>query len=131
MASSRRDMYLQKREQKKKHIRYADLHQPPQVRYARIFGGRNEKADRLAEQAAGKVAWSRTASLSHLKLRISERFSKAKEEWHKNPKHHGKDEIPPPVPKKSCMDARLQFYHPGCDGNQDWALEVSHIPQKD
>jgi ribonuclease HI len=64
----------------------------------------NEKADRLAGQAAGKVAWSRTASISHLKLRISERFNKAKEEWHKNPKHHGKDEIPPPAPKKSCMD---------------------------
>jgi hypothetical protein len=25
-------------------------------------------------------------------------------EWHKNPKHHGKDEIPPPAPKKSCSD---------------------------
>jgi ribonuclease HI len=64
----------------------------------------NEKADKLAGQAAGRVAWSRTASLSHLKLRISERFREAKMEWHKNPKHHGKDEIPPPAPKKSCMD---------------------------
>jgi hypothetical protein len=25
-------------------------------------------------------------------------------EWHKNPKNHGKDEIPPPAPKKPCMD---------------------------
>jgi hypothetical protein len=64
----------------------------------------NEKADRLAGQAAGKVAWSRTASLSHLKLRISERYREAKKKWHENPKHHGKDEIPPPAPKKSCMD---------------------------
>jgi hypothetical protein len=64
----------------------------------------NEKADKLAGHAAGKVAWSRTASLSHLKLRISERFSEAKTEWHSNPKHHGKGEIPPPPPKKSCMD---------------------------
>jgi hypothetical protein len=69
----------------------------------------NEKADRLAGQAAGKVAWSRTASLSHLKLRISERFNKAKEEWHKNPKHHGKDKIPPPAPKKSCMDGARNY----------------------
>jgi hypothetical protein len=37
-------------------------------------------------------------------LRISERFREAKIEWHKNPKHHGKDEIPPPAPKKSCMN---------------------------
>jgi hypothetical protein len=37
-------------------------------------------------------------------LRISERFREAKIKWHKNPKHHGKDEIPPPAPKKSCMD---------------------------
>jgi ribonuclease HI len=64
----------------------------------------NEKADKLAGQAAGKVAWSRTASLSHLKLRVSERYREAKKKWHENPKHHWKDEIPPPAPKKSCMD---------------------------
>jgi ribonuclease HI len=87
--------------------------------------------DRLAGQAAGKVAWSRTASLSHLKLRISERFNKAKEEWHKNPKHHVKDEIPPPAPKRSCKDRRPHFNRPGCDTDQDCALEVSHIPQND
>jgi ribonuclease HI len=63
----------------------------------------NEKADKLAGQAAGRVAWSRTASLSHLKLRISERF-RGQEEMAREPKHHGKDEIPPPAPKKSCMD---------------------------
>jgi ribonuclease HI len=67
----------------------------------------NEKADKLAGQAAGKVAWSRTASLSHLKLRISERYREAKKKWHENPKHHGKDEIPPPAPKKPCMDRAL------------------------
>jgi ribonuclease HI len=38
----------------------------------------NERADVLAGQAAGKVAWSPTASLSHLKLRVSERFREAK-----------------------------------------------------
>jgi hypothetical protein len=65
---------------------------------------RNEKADTLAGQAAGKVAWLRTASLSNGKLRVSERYREAKKKWHENPKHHGKDEIPPPEPKKSCMD---------------------------
>jgi hypothetical protein len=70
----------------------------------------NERADGLAGQAARKVAWSRTASLSHLKLRISERFSEAKSNWHKNPKYHGKDEILPPAPKKSCFGgARTSF----------------------
>jgi ribonuclease HI len=69
----------------------------------------NERADKLAGQAAGRVAWSRTSSLSHLKLRISERFREAKIEWHKNPKHHGKDEIPPPAPKMSCIDGAHNF----------------------
>jgi ribonuclease HI len=64
----------------------------------------NEKADKLAGQAAERVAWPRTAFLSHLELRISDKFREAKMEWHRNPKHHGKDEIPPPPPKKSCLD---------------------------
>jgi hypothetical protein len=38
----------------------------------------NERADGLAGQAAGKIAWSRIASLTHFKLRISERFREAK-----------------------------------------------------
>jgi hypothetical protein len=38
------------------------------------------------------------------KLRISERFNKAKEEWHAHPAHHGTEEIPPPPPKKSMLD---------------------------
>jgi hypothetical protein len=43
-------------------------------------------------------------SLAHLKLKISEKFRKAKEDWHADPKHHGTMEIPPPPPKKSCLD---------------------------
>jgi len=35
---------------------------------------------------------------------VSEDFRTAKEAWHKDPKHHGIEEIPPPPPKKSCMD---------------------------
>jgi ribonuclease HI len=83
----------------------------------------NEKADRLAGQAAGKVAWSRTASLSHLKLRVSERYREAKKKWHDNPKHHGKDEILPPAPKKSCMDR--------AHNSIARALEVGDLPKKD
>jgi hypothetical protein len=58
----------------------------------------------LARQEAGKVASSTTVSVTSLKLQISERYSKAKERWNKNPAHHGKDSIAPPRPKKSCLD---------------------------
>ena len=64
----------------------------------------NERADKLAGEAAGKDRWSETASLAYLKLQVSERFRKAKDLWHANPSHHGSEEIPPPPPKKSCMD---------------------------
>jgi hypothetical protein len=50
------------------------------------------------------MAWSLITSLAHLKLRISEKFRKAKEEWHENPRHHGSEEILSPPPKKSCLD---------------------------
>jgi hypothetical protein len=43
-------------------------------------------------------------SLSHIKLRISERFRKAEDSWHADPAHHGTDGIPPPPPKKSMLD---------------------------
>jgi hypothetical protein len=36
---------------------------------------------------------------------ISERFEEAKSDWHTEPKHHTKNEIPPTAPKKSCMDS--------------------------
>jgi hypothetical protein len=42
-------------------------------------------------------------SLAHLKLRISEKFWAAKQEWNADP-DHGSEEILPPVPKKSCLD---------------------------
>jgi ribonuclease HI len=63
----------------------------------------NEKADVLAGQAAGKTGYSKTMTIAHLKLRISEKFRAKKEEWHKSPGHHGTEEIPPPPPKKSCL----------------------------
>jgi ribonuclease HI len=56
----------------------------------------NEKADALAGQAAEKAGYSKTVSISHLKLRVSENFRTKKEEWHKSPGHHGMEEIPPP-----------------------------------
>jgi hypothetical protein len=43
-------------------------------------------------------------SLSYIKLRISERYNQAKEEWHAQPAHHGAEEIPPPPPKKNMLD---------------------------
>jgi hypothetical protein len=64
----------------------------------------NEKADALAGQEAEKVSSSSMVSITSLKLKISERFSKAKERWSNNPAHHGKDSIAPPPPKKSCLD---------------------------
>jgi len=64
----------------------------------------NERADVLAGEAAEKTAWSPITSLAYLKLRISERFRKAKEDWNRGPAHHGTLEIPPPPPKKSCLD---------------------------
>jgi hypothetical protein len=65
----------------------------------------NEKADVLAGRAAEKPGYSRVMSMAHLKLRISERFRKAKTDWHAAPNHHGTEEIPPPPPKKSCLDS--------------------------
>jgi hypothetical protein len=64
----------------------------------------NERADTLAGGAAEKTAWPRFISLAHLRLRISEKYWAAKDEWHKNPNHHGSEEIPPPPAKKSCLD---------------------------
>jgi hypothetical protein len=43
-------------------------------------------------------------SIAHLKLRISEKFRKAKLAWHDTPNHHRTKEIPPTPPKKSCLD---------------------------
>jgi ribonuclease HI len=42
----------------------------------------NERADKLAGKAAEKQGPFTPLSLAHLKLRISERFRKAKENWH-------------------------------------------------
>jgi hypothetical protein len=64
----------------------------------------NVKADVLARCAAEKMGDSKTMSISHLKIRISEKFRREKDAWHKIPGHHGTEEIPPPPPKKSCLD---------------------------
>jgi hypothetical protein len=42
-------------------------------------------------------------SLAFLKLRVSEKFRKAKQRWHEDPTHHGTEEIPPRA-KKSCTN---------------------------
>jgi hypothetical protein len=54
----------------------------------------NERADVLSGQAADKMAWL-TTSLARLKLQISQKFRTAKEDWHKDPRHHRTEEIPP------------------------------------
>jgi hypothetical protein len=61
----------------------------------------NERADALVGEAAEKASGIPVASLAHLKLRILECYRKAKETWHASPAHQ---EIPPPSPKKSCLD---------------------------
>jgi ribonuclease HI len=65
----------------------------------------NERADALAGRAAEKMGYSKTMSIAHLKLRISEKFRREKETWHKTPSHHGIEEKPPPPPKKPCLDS--------------------------
>jgi hypothetical protein len=66
----------------------------------------NEKADTLAGRAAEKWGIPRSCqSPIFIKLRVSEKFRKAKDRWHKTPGHHGTEEIPPPPPKKSCLDS--------------------------
>ena len=43
-------------------------------------------------------------SLAHLKPKTPNKFRKAKEDWHADPRHHGTMEVPPPPPKKSMLD---------------------------
>jgi hypothetical protein len=64
----------------------------------------NERADELAGKAAERTGTQTTMSLSYIKLHISKRYNKAKEEWHAQPAHHGTEVIPPPPLKKSMQD---------------------------
>ena len=71
----------------------------------------NERADKLAGEAAEKLGPYTAMSLAHLKLRTSERFRKAKEDWHAAPARHGTMEIRPPPPKKSMLDRARKPWH--------------------
>jgi hypothetical protein len=66
----------------------------------------NERADELAGRAAELVGPYTAMSLAHIKLRISERFRKAKDSWHAEPAHHGTEEIPPPPQRSPCWTKR-------------------------
>jgi hypothetical protein len=63
----------------------------------------NDKADKLAATAAEKKSSGYT-SMAFVKARISERFRIAKSNWNDDPANHGKESIPRPPPKKSCLD---------------------------
>ena len=79
---------------------------PAKLRWFKGHAGTpgNECAAKLRCEASGREKWSEIASLAYLKLRISERFRKAEDDWHADPNHHGAKEICPPSPKKLCMD---------------------------
>jgi hypothetical protein len=61
-----------------------------QMAHSGVLG--NEKADILAGQEAEKAISSTVVSITSLKLKISEKYNKAKEKWN-NQAHHGKDSI--------------------------------------
>ena len=66
------------------------------------FPATNYMANALTGKAAEKKAWRRITSLAYLKLQISERFTKAKEAWHKDPRHH-ETEVNPTSPTKEVL----------------------------
>jgi ribonuclease HI len=90
----------------------------------------NERADELAGKAAERVGTQDTMSLSYIRLRISERFNKAKEEWHAQPAHHGSEEIPPPPPKKSMLN-RQELDRSGGRPDKNGPLALGRVPQAD
>jgi hypothetical protein len=71
----------------------------------------NEEADALAGRAAEKPGYSRVMSIAHLKLRISEKFRKAKMTWHDVPIHHGAEETRPP-PLRSTARTKCEMRLP-------------------
>jgi len=64
----------------------------------------NGRTDILVGEAASSAAGHPRASLSYLKLKVSEGYNAAKEAWNVDPGHWGTLEIPIPAPKKSCAD---------------------------
>jgi hypothetical protein len=64
----------------------------------------NERADELAGKAAQMAGTHTVMSMSHIELRISERFGKAKDSYNADRAYHGAEEAPPPPPQKSMLD---------------------------
>jgi hypothetical protein len=91
----------------------------------------NERADVLAGRAAESISWSAVTSLVHLKLRISEKFRSAREGWHRDPAHHGAEEIPHHSSQEVMPGPRKE--HAGQDSSPDpyRALAIGRVPQAD
>ena len=70
----------------------------------------NERADKLAGEAAEKLGPYTAMLFAHLKLKISGRFQ-AKEDWHAAPAHHGTMEIPHHPPRSQCSTGRETPWH--------------------
>jgi hypothetical protein len=83
----------------------------------------NERADALTGIEAVMVSWSPFTSLAHRTLRISQKFRKSKEEWDKDPHHHGTEELAKKVTHGPChrSDGRA---------DQDLSLALRGVPQK-
>jgi ribonuclease HI len=79
----------------------------------------NERADLLAGKAAEKTAVrSPYVSLAYFKLQVSERFLAAKDKWHKDPDHHGSDEIPRRQPRNRARNSIARTAAPATRGQR-------------
>ena len=99
----------------------------------------NELADKLAGAAAENLGPYTAVSLAHLKLRISERFGKAKETWHADPQHHGAMERwkrriclykdPPTAPQEIHAGQSKERRGPDSGSDTHRTLEIIGVPK--
>jgi len=91
----------------------------------------NERADTRAGKAAAKPNPSPIMSIAHIKLKISEQYRKAKEDWHADPANNGSMEIPPPAPQEALprQSAELHSLHRSTD--PVGPLAIGSLPETD